>query len=66
MGIRFLVPFLVPLNLRVGTLYTGPHISGTEHVGFLKEDAFHLSPKVSGANVTWANTNDTFLTHTNP
>jgi hypothetical protein len=26
---------------------------------------FHLSPKVSGANVRWANANHTFLTHKN-
>jgi hypothetical protein len=27
-----------------------PHISGTERVNFLKQDAFRLSPKVSEAN----------------
>jgi hypothetical protein len=43
-----------------------PHISGTECIGFLKQDAFHLLPKVSGANVHWANANHTFLTHKNP
>jgi hypothetical protein len=43
-----------------------PHISGTECIGFLKQDAFHLSPKVSGANVHWENVNHTFLTHKNP
>jgi hypothetical protein len=42
------------------------HISGTEHVGFSKQDAFCLSPKVSGANIHWANANDTFFTHKNP
>jgi hypothetical protein len=42
------------------------HISGTECIGFLKQDAFCLSPKVSGANVHWANENHTFLTHKNP
>jgi hypothetical protein len=47
-------------------LYMPPHISGTERIGFLKQDAFRLSPKVSGANVHWANANHTFLTHTNP
>ncbi len=65
-GIRFLVPFLVPLALQAGTSYTRPHISGTERVGFSKQDAFHLSPKVSEANVHWANANHTFLTHKNP
>ncbi len=66
MGIQFLVPFLVPLALRGSTLYMRPHISGTECIGFLKQDAFHLLPKVSGANVHWANANHTFLTHKNP
>jgi hypothetical protein len=66
MGIRFLVPFLVPLALRAGTSYICPHISGTECVVFSKQDAFRLLPKVSGANVHWANVNHTFLTHKNP
>jgi hypothetical protein len=39
MGIRFLVPFLVPLALRAGTSYMGRLISGTEPMGFLKQDA---------------------------
>jgi hypothetical protein len=43
-----------------------PHISGSEHVGFLKQDAFRLLLKVSGANDRWANENDTFLTDKNP
>jgi hypothetical protein len=43
-----------------------PHISGTEHVSFSKQDAFHLSPKASGANVRWANANNTYLTHKDP
>jgi hypothetical protein len=43
-----------------------PHISGTERIGFSKQHAFRLSPKVSGANVRWANANHTFLTHINP
>ncbi len=43
-----------------------PHISGTECIGFSKQDAFHLLPKVSGANVRLANVNHTFLTHKNP
>jgi hypothetical protein len=43
-----------------------PHVSGTEHIGFSKQDAFRLSPKVSGANVHWVNANHTFLTHKNP
>ncbi len=46
--------------------YMRPHISGTERVGFSKQDTFRLLPKVPGANVCWANTNDTFLTHKNP
>jgi hypothetical protein len=32
---------------------------------FPKQDAFCLLPKVSGANVRWANANHTFLTHKN-
>jgi hypothetical protein len=43
-----------------------PHISGTKRVGFLKQDAFRLLPKVSGENICWANVNYTFLTHKNP
>jgi hypothetical protein len=66
MGIQFLVPFLVPLALQAGTSYMCPHISGTECVGFSKQDAFHLLLKVSCANICWANSNDTFLTHKNP
>jgi hypothetical protein len=42
-----------------------PHISGIERVGFSKQDAFRLLPKVSEANVRWANANHTFLTHKN-
>jgi hypothetical protein len=38
MGIRFLVPFLIPLALRASTLYMHPHVSGTECVGFSKQD----------------------------
>jgi hypothetical protein len=66
MGIQFLVSFLVPLALRGSMPYMRPHISGTEPIGFLKQDAFHLSLKVSGVNVHWANANHTFLTHKNP
>jgi hypothetical protein len=66
MGIRILVPFLVPLALQGSTSYMRPHISGTERIGFSKQDAFRLLPKVSGANVRWANSNHTFLTHKNP
>jgi hypothetical protein len=66
MGIQFLVLFLVPLALRAGTSYMRPHISGTERIGFLKQDAFRLLLKVSEANVHWANVNHTFLTHKNP
>jgi hypothetical protein len=65
-GIRFLVPFLVPLALRGSTSYMHPHISGTECIGSLKQDAFRLSPKVSEANVHWVNANHTFLPHKNP
>jgi hypothetical protein len=43
-----------------------PHVSGTECIGFSKQDAFRLLPKVSGANVHWANANHTFLTNKNP
>jgi hypothetical protein len=58
-----------------------PLISGTERIGFSKQDArgnlvvdslpvkispFRLLPKVSGANVRWANVNHTFFTHKNP
>jgi hypothetical protein len=39
MGIRFLVPFLVPLALQASTSYMRPHVSGTERVGILKQDA---------------------------
>jgi hypothetical protein len=39
MGIQFLVPFLVPLALQAGTLYMHPHVSGTECMGFSKQDA---------------------------
>ncbi len=38
-GIWFLVLFLVPLALQASTLYMRPHVSGTECVGFLKQDA---------------------------
>jgi hypothetical protein len=65
MGIRFFVPFLIPLALQGSMSYMHPHILGTECVGFLKQDAFRLSPKVSGANVCWGNANVTFLTHKN-
>jgi hypothetical protein len=54
------------MALQAGTSYMRPHISGTEWVGFLKQDAFRLLPEVSGANVRWGNANDTFLTHKNP
>jgi hypothetical protein len=66
MRIQFLVPFLVPLALQGSMLYICPHISGTECVGFSKQDAFRLLPKVYGANICWANVNHTFLTHKNP
>jgi hypothetical protein len=66
MGIQFLVLFLVSLALQGSMSYMRPHISGTECIGFSKQDAFCLSTKVSEANVHWANTNHTFLTHKNP
>jgi hypothetical protein len=80
-GILFLIPFLVTSALRASTLYMRPHISSTECMGFLKQDAHRnlavdslpvkfspsrLLPKVSGAIVHWANANHTFLTHKNP
>jgi hypothetical protein len=64
--ILFLIPFLIPLALQASTLYIGPHISGTDCLGYSKQDAhgnlvvaslpvnfspFRLLPKVSGANV---------------
>ncbi len=39
MGIQFLVPFLVPSVLQASTSYMRPHVSGTERVGFLKQEA---------------------------
>jgi hypothetical protein len=66
MGIQFLVPFLVPLALRGSMSFMRPHISGTERIGFSKQDAFRLLLKVSEANVRWANANHPFLTHKNP
>ncbi len=66
MGIWFLIPFLVPLALRAGTLYMRPHISGTERINFPKQGALCLLPKVSEAIVPWVNANHTFLTHQNP
>jgi hypothetical protein len=68
MGIQFLVLFLIPLALQASTLYMRPRNSGTECVGFSKQDAcgnlvvaslpvnFPVSaflPKVSCANVRW-------------
>ncbi len=67
-GIPIFVPFLVPSTLQASTLYMCPHVSGTERMGFSKQDArgnlvvaslpvnFPLSaflPKVSCANVRW-------------
>ncbi len=37
-GICFLVPFLVPLALQASTSYMRPHNSGTERMGFSKQD----------------------------
>jgi hypothetical protein len=36
--IQFLIPFLVPLAIQASTLHMHPHISGTERVGFSKQD----------------------------
>jgi hypothetical protein len=36
---QFLIPFLIPLALRASTSYMRPHVSGTERVGFSKQDA---------------------------
>jgi hypothetical protein len=80
MGIRFLVPFLVPLALQASTLYMRPYVSGTERVGFSKQDAcgnlvvasllvnFPFSTFDEGfcANVLGLNTNHTFLSLKNP
>ncbi len=78
MGIWFLVPFLVPLALQASTSYMRPHISGTECVGFLKQDArvnlvvaslpvnFPLSAFCQRFLVQTSvglNANHTFLTH---
>ncbi len=81
MGIRFLVPFLVPLALRASTSYMRPHVSGTERVGFSKQDA-HGNLVVASLPVNFPfsafcrrflvqtpvglNTIDTFLSHKNP
>jgi hypothetical protein len=54
------------LRIYGNTLYMRPNISGTERIVFLKQVASRLSPKVSGANIHWANANHTFLTHKNP
>ncbi len=39
MWIEFLIPFLIPLALQASTSYMHPHVSGTECVCFLKQDA---------------------------
>jgi hypothetical protein len=77
-GIQFLVLFLVPLALQASTLYMRPHISGTECVGFSKQDA-HVNLVVASIPVNFLlsafrrrflvqtsvglNANHTFLTH---
>jgi hypothetical protein len=81
MGIRFLFPFLVPLALQASTLYMRPHVSGTERVGFSKQDArgnlvvaslpviFPLSAFCQRFLVQTSiglNTIHTFLSHKNP
>jgi hypothetical protein len=81
MGIRFLVSFLVPLALQASTSYMHPHVSGTERVGFSKQDA-HGNLVVASLLVNFPfsafcqrflvrmsiglNTIHTFLSHKNP
>jgi hypothetical protein len=81
MVIRGLVPFLVPLALQASTLYMRPHVSGTERVGFWKQDA-HENLVVASLPVNFPlyafcrrfllrtsvglNMNHTFLSHKNP
>jgi hypothetical protein len=57
--------------LRLSWLHGNPiscpvSCTGTECIGFLKQDAFRLLQKISEANNRWANANHTFLTHKNP
>ncbi len=78
---NFLSHFLVPLALRASTSYMCPHVSGTEPVGFSKQDArgnlvadslsmiFCLSACYQRFQVQMSvglNVNHTFLTHYNP
>ncbi len=80
-GIRFLVPFLLPLALWASLSYMRPHISGTEPMGFSKQDArgnlvvdsqpviFPLSAfckRFLVQTTIGLNANHTFLTHYNP
>ncbi len=74
-------PVFVPLALRASTSYMHPHVSGTERMGFLKQDA-HGNLVVDSLKVIFPlsaifwrflaqtsiglNTNHTFLTHKNP
>jgi hypothetical protein len=60
-----------PVSCTFGTpswyvIHEPPYFWHRTCVGFSKQDAFCLSLKISGANVRWANTNDTILTHKNP
>jgi hypothetical protein len=81
MGIRFLVPFLIPLALRASMPYMRPHVSGTERVGFSKQDTrgnlvvaslpvnFPFSPFCRRFLVQTSvgmNMNHTFISHKNP
>ncbi len=80
-GIQFLVLFLIPLALQASTSYMRPQISGTERVGFSKQDT-HGNLVVASLQVNFPlfafcrrflvqtsiglNANHTFLTHQNP
>jgi hypothetical protein len=80
-GNPIFVPFLVPLALQASTLYMHPHVSGTERVGFSKQDA-RGNLVVASLQVNYPfsafcrrflvqtsvglNTNHTFLSHQNP
>jgi hypothetical protein len=81
MGIQFLVQFLVQLALRASTSYMHPYVSGTERVGFSKQDAcgnlvvaslpvnfplFAFCRRFLVQTSILLNTNHTILTHKNP
>ncbi len=73
---NFLSRFLVPLALQASTSYMCPHISGTEPVGFSKQDArgnlvvdsllviFPLSPFRLLPKVSGANVRWAYVNHT--